>query len=107
MFKMDPKELENNAEKAAELLSAISNPRRLMILCKLMEHEMSVNALSEALHLGQSALSQHLAKLRHAGIVDGRRDGQTIYYRVISEDANALLATLYERFCAPEADPEA
>lgn len=96
---MEPKELEKNAETAATILNAISNPRRLMILCKLMEQETSVNALSEALELGQSALSQHLAKLRHAGIVDGRRSGQTIYYRIISDDAQAILQTLYERFC--------
>jgi DNA-binding transcriptional ArsR family regulator len=61
---------------------------------------MSVNALAESIGLSQSAISQHLAKLRDKGLVATRRDGQTIYYRIASEDARAILVSLHGIFCA-------
>ena len=64
---MDISLLEKNAEKAADLLAAMANPRRLMVLCKLLEGEKNVTALAEAVGIGQSALSQHLARLREKG----------------------------------------
>lgn len=98
---MDIAELEKNAERASELLAAMANPRRLMVLCKLIDGEKSVTALAEAVGLSQSALSQHLAKLRERGLVKTRRDAQTIYYSVGSEEVRGILSTLYGLYCAP------
>ncbi len=70
-----------------------------MILCSLQDTEMSVTQLNEAVPLAQSALSQHLAALRKTNIVATRREGQTIYYRVIDQNAIHLLGTLYGLFC--------
>lgn len=97
---MDLVLLENNAEKASSLLGAMANSRRLMILCKLLEGEKSVSMLSQSIGIGQSALSQHLAKLREKGLVSTRRDAQTIHYSIASDDVRAILTTLYAVFCA-------
>lgn len=91
--------LEGKAEQAARLLAALGQSKRLMALCRLMEREMSVGALAEAVGLGHSALSQHLARLRDLGIVATRRDGQTIYYRLASDDARRLITLLYDIYC--------
>lgn len=96
---MDVLELEKNAGRAADLLGAMANPRRLMVLCKLVEGERSVNALADSVGLSQSALSQHLAKLREKGLVATRRDAQTIYYRIASEEVRGILSTLYGLYC--------
>lgn len=93
-------ELERNAGRASDLLGSMANPRRLLVLCKLVEGEMSVNALAEAVGLSQSALSQHLAKLRQKGLVATRREGQTIYYRVAGDEVGAILSTLHGLYCA-------
>ena len=98
---MNPAEIADRAEHVSARLSLMANPKRLLILCKLAEGEMSVGAMVDALDLSQSALSQHLAKLRTAGMVATRRDGQTIYYRIEDPDAKALMAALYDVFCAP------
>ena len=91
------------AERAAEaagLLKALANEKRLMILCKLLERgEMSVMALCDDMGLSQSALSQHLAKMRDVKIINFRRDGQTIYYHVSSPDVNRILKTLKSIYC--------
>src|SRR6476661_1031153 len=74
---------ERNAVQAADMLRALANERRLMILCKLVEWgEANVTQLAEAVGLSQSALSQHLAKMREEGIVAFRRDAQTVWYRI-------------------------
>ena len=91
--------LEKRAEEAARLLAALGQSKRLMALCRLMETEMSVGALAEAVGLGQSALSQHLARLRDLGLVATRREGQTIYYRLASDNARRLIELLYELYC--------
>ena len=91
--------LEGKAEQAARLLAALGQTKRLMALCRLVDNEMSVGALAEAVGLGHSALSQHLARLRDLGIVATRRDGQTIYYRLASEDARRLISLLYDIYC--------
>ena len=83
----DARELNAKAAEAARLLTALANKHRLAILCELIEGERSVGALVKAVGLTQSALSQHLAKLRTAGIVATRRDAQTIYYRLASAAA--------------------
>ncbi|WP_404342997.1 ArsR/SmtB family transcription factor [Pseudoalteromonas mariniglutinosa] len=89
----------NNVEQAEQLLKMLANKNRLMILCALQHGEMSVSALNEAVPLAQSALSQHLATLRKANVVTTRRQSQTIYYRVVDENTQAILATLYDLFC--------
>jgi len=98
---MEAAELEKNASRAADLLASMANPRRLVVLCRLVEGEKSVNALAESVGLSQSALSQHLARLRDKGLVATRRDAQTIYYRIASEEVRSILTTLYCLYCKP------
>jgi len=95
----DAKELTAKAAEAARLLTALANESRLAILCELVEGERSVGRLVEAVGLTQSALSQHLAKLRAAGIVATRRNAQTIYYRLASEAAGSVMTTLADIYC--------
>ncbi|TPW31381.1 ArsR/SmtB family transcription factor [Pararhizobium mangrovi] len=91
---MDKTKLVDRSEEASAFLSAVSNAKRLMILCHLQSEEMAVGALAEAVGLSQSALSQHLAKLRARDLVKTRRDAQTIYYSIASDDVVTLLKTL-------------
>ena len=93
---------EKNATKACELLGAMANPSRLLILCQLAENEKSVGELQPLIGLSQSALSQHLAVLRDKRLVRTRREGQQIFYRIASREAGALMHTLHEEFCAPK-----
>lgn len=97
---MQADRLKPNADEAAELLLAMANPRRLMILCHLLDGEMSVNTLGKAVGMNQSALSQQLARLRAMRLVETRRDGQTIYYHVASQDVRRVLETLQDIYCA-------
>lgn len=93
---------EDSAGRAASLLRTLANERRLMILCQLVEGELSVGALQPRVGLSQSALSQHLALLREEGVVATRREGQSIFYRVADPAALRVLQTLAELFCPPE-----
>ncbi len=93
---------EDSAGRAASLLRTLANERRLMILCQLVEGELSVGALQTRVGVSQSALSQHLALLREEGIVATRREGQSIFYRVADPAALRVLQTLAELFCPPE-----
>jgi DNA-binding transcriptional ArsR family regulator len=91
---------ESNAAKVAQVLRALANERRLMILCKLVEWgQASVNALAEAVGLSQSALSQHLARMREEGLVDCRREGQTVWYRVSEPRIEILFGQLQQLYC--------
>jgi ArsR family transcriptional regulator, virulence genes transcriptional regulator len=91
---------EKNAAEVAVILRAIGNERRLMILCKLAEWgEGNVTSLADAVGLSQSALSQHLAKMRDEGIVVFRRDAQTLWYRIADPRIEELLVTLHRLFC--------
>ncbi len=92
---------EANAVHVAQLLRALANERRLMILCKLVEWgEATPGSLAEAVGLSQSALSQHLAKMREEGIVSFRRDGQTLWYRVADPRTETLLGHLQRLYCS-------
>ena len=91
--------LQERADHVASRLALLANAHRLLILCELAKGERSVGALQQAVGLGQSALSQHLAKLREAGMVATRRESQTIHYRIIDPDLETLRAALYEAFC--------
>jgi DNA-binding transcriptional ArsR family regulator len=95
----DARELNAKAAEAARLLTALANRHRLAILCALVEGERSVGALVDAVGLTQSALSQHLAKLRAVGIVATRREAQTIYYRLASAAAGRIMKTLADIYC--------
>jgi len=87
------------AESACELLKALANRHRLMIVCQLIDGERSVGELADLLDIRQSAVSQHLALLRKDGLVATRREGQTIFYRIGSGPAAAIVHTLYNCFC--------
>lgn len=93
-------DLEQRAGEAAQLLRLLANEKRLLILCHLIARgEMSVGALVEAVGLSQSALSQHLAKLRDDGLVAFRRQSQTIFYRVADPKAARVIELLKDLFC--------
>lgn len=93
-------ELEDKAEYVAGRLALLANAKRLLILCYLTQGEASVGSIQRAVGMGQSALSQHLARMREAGIVATRRDAQTIFYRLDDPEIASLLAALYDTFCA-------
>lgn len=94
-------DLIENVDQAADFLSALANNKRLLILCKLLHNEMSVGALAKAIDLSQSALSQHMAKLRALDLVSTRRDAQTIYYMVSSPHIELMLSTLSSLYMSP------
>lgn len=98
---MTVSDLTERSEDVAEYLKVLANANRLLILCELNNGERSVGALECAVPLTQSALSQHLAKLREAGVVATRRDAQTIYYSLADPRAVRMMSTLYDLFCAP------
>lgn len=99
----DIAQFEASAGQAARLLRALSNERRLMILCQLGDRELSVGQIQALVGLSQSALSQHLAVLREQGVVATRREGQTIFYRLSDAAAARVVATLADIFCPPAA----
>ncbi|HVY04002.1 MAG TPA: metalloregulator ArsR/SmtB family transcription factor [Caulobacterales bacterium] len=88
--------LEARAVEAARMLKVLANEQRLTVLCRLSGGEMSVTELGRHVNLSQSALSQHLAKLRADGLVATRRDAQTIYYRLEDPLAERLIGVLCE-----------
>jgi len=96
-------ELGKMAREASELLAAMANEKRLMILCHLLDGETSVNELAELVDMNQSALSQQLSKLRALKLVDTRRDAQQVYYRLASSKVERILQTPYGIYCDPEA----
>ncbi|TCQ99334.1 metalloregulator ArsR/SmtB family transcription factor [Neorhizobium sp. JUb45] len=100
MLKSDPDEA--SLEKASALLVAMSNAKRIEILVLITQQEVVVGALAKAVGIRQSALSQHLAKLRSEGLVTTRRDAQTIYYSSQSEEVMGLLKVLEEIFALPQ-----
>jgi DNA-binding transcriptional ArsR family regulator len=98
---MNIQELKANSAEVEEFLKALANSHRLMILCQLKDGERSVSALERAVPLTQSALSQHLAKLREGRFVTTRREAQTIYYALADNRVARLIEVLHELFCAP------
>lgn len=95
---MEHDSVEVRLGNAVNLLKALSNKRRLVILCALCKGEKCVSELEDIVGLSQSALSQHLARLRRDGFVKTRRDAQTIYYSNSSDAICKLLTTLNEIF---------
>ena len=98
--KKDQQFLQEGAAKAVAMLRAVGNEHRLLILCLLIEHsEMTVGALLENVALSQSALSQHLARMREDGLVAARREAQSIHYRIDDPRVGTLIAALKSVFC--------
>ena len=93
----------DNASKATDFLKALAHEGRLMILCHLAGGERSVTELEELLSQRQAAVSQQLARLRLEGLVDSRRDGKAIYYRLADGRAREMIEVLHRMFCAPGA----
>ncbi|OJT95935.1 MAG: transcriptional regulator [Alphaproteobacteria bacterium 65-7] len=95
--------MRTQAAAAEEMLKALANRHRLMILCQLNSGESSVGDLATMLGVRDSTVSQHLALLRKDGLVATRRDGQTIWYALASEPVRRLVSTLYDIYCGPQA----
>ena len=92
--------MQQGAAEAAALLRLVGNEHRLLVLCLLLEHgEMTVGALLDNVALSQSALSQHLAKMREEGLVTFRREAQTLHYRIDNPNVATLIGTLKTIFC--------
>jgi len=100
-MKINADVMEAAADRASDLLKALSNRHRLLIICQLIDGERSVGDLAEFLGLRDSTVSQHLALLRKDGLVSARRDAQTIYYSIASDPAREILAALYRVYCTP------
>lgn len=98
-MRIDVDVMKEHAEKASTLLGAMANPKRLMILCQLVDGERSVGELTELLGARQSTISQHLALLRKDGFVESRRDGQTQFYSLSGDEARRVLTSLYSIYC--------
>ncbi|WP_313618413.1 sulfite-sensing transcriptional repressor BigR [Agrobacterium sp.] len=99
---LSPAEMATRAEEVANLLKTLSHPGRLMIVCTLVEAEYSVGELEEKVDIHQPHLSQHLTVLRSSGIVDTRREGKQIFYRLTGEKAAQLVGALYGIYCAEQ-----
>ena len=93
--------MQQGAARAAALLRAVGNEHRLLVLCLLIEQgEASVGTLLEQVSLSQSALSQHLARMREEGLVTYRREAQTLYYRIADPAVEKLVSALKDIFCS-------
>lgn len=92
-------EFTRNADRAEAFLKLLANAHRLMLLCQLLEGERSVTALCQSVGLSQSAVSQHLAKLRDGGIVSTRREGLTIHYSLARDEVRRVIELLHEFYC--------
>jgi ArsR family transcriptional regulator, virulence genes transcriptional regulator len=99
---MDAQVMQTNACAAAAFLKILANDRRLMILCELLKGERSVSELEEIVGLSQSALSQHLARLRRSHLVKTRRESQTIHYAIADPGVTKVIGVLYDLYCGPE-----
>jgi len=93
--------LRDAAEQACALMKVLGNPDRLMLLCELAQGERSVTQLQDALGIVQPTLSQQLAVLREEALVETRREGKQIYYRIASQAALAVMDVLYTAYCSP------
>ena len=96
-------EIMENARNATNFLKALSHEGRLMILCHLASGEKSVTELEDLLSARQAAVSQQLARLRLEGLVDFRRDGKAIYYRLGDDRARQMIELVYDMFCRKDA----
>jgi DNA-binding transcriptional ArsR family regulator len=93
--------MKEHASEAAALMKALGNEQRLLVLCNLLEQPMTVGELHQRMSLSQSALSQHLALLREAGLVETRREAQSIHYSLPPGPVTRVMALLQDIYCAP------
>lgn len=100
---IDPERLRQAADEAVASLKLLGNPQRLLLLCQLSQNEASVGELEEQLGIHQPTLSQQLGVLRRQGVVQTRREGKQIHYRITDQRLLALLHTLYAVYCPQEA----
>lgn len=101
-MEMSIEEMAAKAAMASRMLKAIANESRLMIVCQLYEQELSVGQLLKTVPLSQSALSQHLSVLRHEDIVSTRREAQSVFYTLSSDEVRTIMATIYDIYCKPD-----
>ena len=99
---MPAEQMHWHADEAIVVLKAIASHNRLLLLCQLVQGECSVGGLAQSLDLAQSVVSQHLSLLRRDGVVSGRREAQTIYYRISDACVQALMTTLFDQFCSTD-----
>lgn len=97
---IDPKQMAKAAQKASDLMKTLGHKDRLMVLCHLGSGEKSVGELAGLLDIPQSPLSQHLARMRKENLVVTRRDAQTIYYSIASEEAASFIELMHELYCS-------
>ncbi|WP_052945255.1 ArsR/SmtB family transcription factor [Acidisphaera rubrifaciens] len=102
---LDPEALEARATAAEAFLRSLASRHRLLILCTLLQGELSVGELGQRLGLSQSNLSRHLGTLRAESLVATRREGTVVYYRIVAARVVPFLTELYNLFCAPDAPP--
>lgn len=100
MNPVEIRKLRSSAQEACGLLSVLAHEDRLVLLCQIARQEHSVGELEELLDIRQPTLSQQLGVLRREGLVETRRDGKKIYYRLISKEALAIIDSLYVQFCS-------
>lgn len=96
---MNIQRMQEQADQAARLMQACSHPARLMLLCQLSQAELNVTQLESLLNLRQPSLSQHLGVLRRRGLIQARRAGQQVFYRLASSQAQAIIQCIYQTFC--------
>ena len=99
--------MQASAKNATDMLKLLGHPDRLMVLCQLKNGEASVGELSRMLNIKQSPLSQHLARMRHEGVVESRREAQTIYYRLSGDKVAQIVTVLYELYCVTDDEDSA
>ena len=98
---VDKDAMREAAQAACALMKVLSNPDRMLLLCELSGGERNVGELQEAVGIQQPTLSQQLAVLREEQLVETRREGKNIYYRIASPEALAVLQLLYAQYCTP------
>lgn len=99
---MNIQAMQETARNVCGLLKLLANEQRLLVLCQLVDGERSVGQLAESLGVRQPAMSQQLGRLRAEGLVDTRRDGQSIHYRLARGDVADLIAYLHDTYCGAE-----
>jgi DNA-binding transcriptional ArsR family regulator len=99
---IDARRMAEAAQRASELMKTLGHKDRLMVLCHLTSGEKSVGELAQLLDIPQSPLSQHLARMRKENLVNTRREAQTIYYSIASQEAAAFVATMHELYCSAD-----
>jgi len=100
---MSVSDLLERAGEASEFLKKLANPNRLMIACALVDGERSVRELEDGLGIRQPGLSQQIAELRDAGLIVGRKESKSVFYRLADDRVRAVVTLLYQMFCAPDA----